>query len=119
MKTLARKAGLDPTVAHLSGAEDPALRPDQALVHLLGRGELPKLRKFINLLELSDSFLTLEEVTLSEGTAAQPGRPGRGSMAPVPQTPGSELRINLTLSTLFAKDPNGMDDDPAARRAAS
>jgi hypothetical protein len=40
-------------------------------------------------------------------------------MAPVPEDPGSELRINLTLSTLFAKDPNGMDDEPAVRRASS
>ncbi|HVT18393.1 MAG TPA: hypothetical protein VHQ90_19730 [Thermoanaerobaculia bacterium] len=43
------------------------------------------LRKFLNLLELSSSFLTLEDANLSSGGAR-----------------GKELRIDLTLSTLFA-----------------
>lgn len=44
------------------------------------------LRSFINNLEISDHFLTLESVGLSEGG-------GRGS--------GAELRIDLRISTLF------------------
>jgi hypothetical protein len=119
VKTLARKAGLEPK---------DLTYPEQKIQRygLIKRsfvfpveGSYLELRKLINLLELSNSFLTLEEVTLSEGTAGHPGRPGRGGMAAVPETPGSELRINLTLSTLFAKDPNSMDDAPAVRGPAS
>jgi hypothetical protein len=119
VKTLARKAGLEPK--SLSYPETKIQRYGLIKRSFIFpvEGSYQELRKLINLLELSDSFLTLEEVTLSEGTAAQPGRPGRGSMAPVPESPGSELRINLTLSTLFAKDPNATNGDaPAVRRTA-
>jgi hypothetical protein len=47
------------------------------------QGTYPDLRKFINLLELSDTFLTLEQVTLSESS-------------------GGALGIQLRVSTLFA-----------------
>jgi len=119
VKTLARKAGLDPK--SLSYPETKIQRYGLIKRSFIFQveGSYLELRKLINLLELSDSFLTLEEVTLSEGNAGKPARPGRGGMAPVPGDPGSELRINLTLSTLFAKDPNGMDDEPAVRRASS
>lgn len=56
------------------------------------QGTYPALRRFINLLELSDSFLTLEGVSLAEGAAALRGA--------APQ----ELRVDLRLSTLFAKE---------------
>ncbi|HYL04444.1 MAG TPA: hypothetical protein VE075_00285 [Thermoanaerobaculia bacterium] len=46
------------------------------------QGTYADLRKFINLLELSDSFLTLEDASLNEG-ARDPGRPA-------PFTPGSK-----------------------------
>ena len=119
VKTLARKAGLDPR--SLSYPETKIQRYGLIKRSFIFQveGSYLELRKLINLLELSDSFLTLEEVTLSEGNAGKPARPGRGGMAPVPEDPGAELRINLTLSTLFAKDPNGMDDEPAVRRASS
>jgi len=122
VKTLARKAGLDPK--SLSYPEQKIQRYGlikRSFIFSV-EGNYVELRKLINLLELSESFLTLEEVTLSEGTAGQPGRPGRGGMAAVPESPGSELRINLTLSTLFAKDPNAANtrgDLPAVRRASS
>lgn len=119
VKSLARKAGLDPKSLTYPETKIQRYGLIKRSFIFSVEGNYQELRKLINLLELSDSFLTLEEVTLSEGTAGQAGRPGRGGMAPVPQTPGSELRINLTLSTLFAKDPNGTDDDPAVRRAAS
>ena len=57
------------------------------------RGSYVALRRLINLLELSDSFLMLEEINLS----------GRGS---------EELQITLRLSTLFSTRP------AAARPAA-
>ncbi len=64
-------------------------------------GTYLELRKFINLLELSDSFLTLEEVTLDG------------------QEEGSqELRIRLSISTLFASeegsDEGALSEAPAA-----
>lgn len=59
-------------------------------------GTYAELRKFINLLELSSSFLTLEGVTLS-------GSDDRGP----------ELRMDLNLSTLFTREP-GAAPLPAA-----
>lgn len=47
------------------------------------QGTYPDLRKFINLLELSETFLTLEEVSLSESS-------------------GGALSIQLRVSTLFS-----------------
>lgn len=47
------------------------------------QGTYPDLRKFINLLELSQTFLTLEQVTLSESS-------------------GGALSIQLRVSTLFS-----------------
>lgn len=54
-------------------------------------GSYADLRKFVNLLELSNTFLTLEEVALSESS-------------------GGALRIQLRVSTLFATG----DGPPAA-----
>lgn len=65
-----------------------------------------ELRRFINLLELSDSFLILEGVDLSE--SSRESEP--------------ELRINLQISTLFNRDPNAagvVEVRPAAARSAS
>jgi type IV pilus assembly protein PilO len=88
VKKLARQAGLEPR--ELSYPEEAI--EDFGLVKrsfVFGvNGDYLELRKFINLLELSDYFLTLEEVTLSGG--------GEGE--------GSELHINLRLSTLFARE---------------
>jgi type IV pilus assembly protein PilO len=92
-------------------------------------GTYGDLRKFINLLELSDSFLTLEDIALTEA-GARPGGPGApagqrpGSPAvppgPVPPPPGlpprpglpagaaassgasAVLHMSMTISTLFA-----------------
>jgi type IV pilus assembly protein PilO len=61
------------------------------------------LRKFINLLELSDSFLTLEDTTLSQDTRAA----------------GTELHINLRLSTLFAREVREAGDEAAAPSPSS
>jgi Tfp pilus assembly protein PilO len=91
-------------------------------------GTYADLRKFINLLELSDSFLTLEDIALTEagGRPGGPGgqRPGAPAAAPPPglqQPPGlpprpappspaaagaagaaGVLRMGMTISTLFA-----------------
>lgn len=57
------------------------------------QGTYAELRKFINLLEASRSFLTLDEVVLNS-------------------TESQELNISLKLSTLFARDVEDEGDEP-------
>ena len=97
VRTLAGRAGLEP--ATINYPED-----DLADYGLIKRtfsfgvhGSYAQLRRFINLLEMTESFLTLEEVQLT----------GRGNQA--------ELGINLRLSTLFTED----EAASAATEAAS
>ena len=80
---LARRAGMSPAAFSF---------PEETIqdYHLIKRsfifsvnGTYLELRKFVNLLELSDSFLTLEDIQLSQDPK------------------GAELRISLRLSTLF------------------
>jgi len=59
-------------------------------------GTYAELRQLINLLELSESFLTLEQVTLTEGGQ------------------GPQLHMNLRISTLFANE----DGTPAVTKPA-
>lgn len=84
VKDLAARSGLTPpSVAYpTEQLEEYGLRR-RGFVFAV-EGTYPDLRKFVNLLELSDTFLTLEEVGLTEGS-------GR-------------LRIQLRISTLFATD---------------
>lgn len=102
VKSLARKAGLNPR--QLSYPEEAI--EDYGLVKrsfvFAVEGTYLELRQFINLMELSDSFLTLEAVTLSEA--------GRDA--------GPELRMNLKISTLFARE-GGAEEIGAARRATA
>jgi len=86
VQSLARKAGLDPrSIAY----PEPEIE-DYGLVKrsfiFTVDGDYLALRKFLNLLELSDSFLTLEDASVSEASK------------------GQELRLSLTLSTLFTKE---------------
>lgn len=94
VKSLAQRAGLDPPRINY---------PDEAIESygLLKRsivfgveGTYSSLRRFINFLELTDSFITLEELRPSEKYDAQ----------------SSRLSINLRVSTLFVAD----DIDPSA-----
>lgn len=82
-------------------------------------GTYADLRKFINLLELSDSFLTLEDVALAEegGRANRSGfSPPAGLSQPAatappgagPAPPGA-LRMGLTISTLFSSQDQPRD----------
>ena len=101
VKSLAQKAGLNPR--SLSYPEETI--EDYGLVKrsfiFPVEGTYLELRQFLNLLEHSASFLTLESVTLSE----------------VAQEQGPELRINLKISTLFSQE-TGPEEAGAARRAA-
>lgn len=82
VKDLASRSGLTPPAVTYptEQLEEYGLR-QRGFVFAV-EGTYPDLRKFVNLLELSDSFLTLEEVGLTGGS-------GR-------------LRIQLRISTLFA-----------------
>lgn len=97
VKQLARSAGLNP--AALSYPQQPI--EEYGLVKrsfsFSVDGTYLELRKFINLLELSDSFLTLEEVTLD----------GEGGEQ------GPDLRIRLHLSTLFASEAGSEESSGA------
>ncbi len=88
VQELARKAGLDPQI--LSYPEERI--DDFGLVHRAFNfsvgGTYSGLRRFFDLLEATDSFVTVEGMDL----------------ASVDDASGSELRIEFKLSTLFALD---------------
>jgi Tfp pilus assembly protein PilO len=96
VKKLATQAGLEPR--DLTYPEETI--EDYGLVKrsfVFGvEGTYLELRKFVNLLEVTDSFLTLEEVNLTGGSE------------------GPELHISLSLSTLFSRE-----DAPAEERAGA
>ncbi|HEX2162390.1 MAG TPA: hypothetical protein VHM02_00425 [Thermoanaerobaculia bacterium] len=97
VKDLAARSGLTPpSVAYpTEPLEDYALRRRGFVFSV--EGSYADLRTFVNLLELSETFLTLEEIRLSESS--------RGG-----------LRIDLRISTLFATGdgpPLGDDAAPA------
>jgi Tfp pilus assembly protein PilO len=102
VRTLARQAGLNPKSISYpqQDIEDYGL-VKRSFVFQVG-GTYAELRQFLNLLELTDSFLTLEAVTLSEEGGEE----------------GPELQMNLTLSTLFARE-SGDGPIPAVPAAAS
>jgi Tfp pilus assembly protein PilO len=86
VQSLARKAGLAPSSISYPEQEIEDYGLVKRSFAFSVDGNYVDLRKFINLLELSDSFLVLEEMTLAESSK------------------GPELRINLTLSTLFTRE---------------
>ncbi len=98
IKRLAREAGLDPNAISYpeENIEDYNL-VEKSFVFPVD-GTYAGLRKFIRLLETSESFLTLKRINLSEGGD------------------GPRLRINLEISTLFAREPGA---DPKRRRVRS
>jgi type IV pilus assembly protein PilO len=101
VKSLARKAGLNPRSLSYPQEviEDYGLIKRSFIFSV--EGTYLELRQFLNLLEHSDSFLTLEAVTLSETNQEQ----------------GPELRMNLQISTLFSEE-TGPEEAGAARRVA-
>ncbi len=94
VKELARDAGLNPT----SFSYPQRVLPEEGLIERQIQfsvdGTYRQMRTFINFLELTDQFLTLNSVSLTEGG------PDR-------------LRIRLQLSTVFAIDTGR--DGPAFR----
>ena len=96
VKRLAQRAGLEP--ASISYPEESIDRFGLVRMSLVFgvQGTYTQLRTLINLLELSDLFLVLERVGLSDSAA-------------------SVLSINLQISTFFVRDAAG----PAQRTPAA
>jgi hypothetical protein len=95
VKDLAQRAGLDPpTIRYPNEAIEEFGLVKRSIVFGVD-GTYPGLRRFINFLELTQSFVTLEEI-----------RPGERS--------GSRLSIDLKISTLFLD----ADVDPVALAAS-
>jgi Tfp pilus assembly protein PilO len=86
VRELARKSGLVPRAISYPEADIEELGLVKRSFDFTVEGTYSELRQFINLLELSRSFLSIDEVTLAGNTD------------------GPELRIDLSLSTLFAKE---------------
>ena len=102
IKQLARTAGLNPLAITYPEEEIEAYGLVKRSFSFAVDGTYLELRKFINLLELSDSFLTLEEVTL-DGEAGEQG---------------PELHMRLHLSTLFASETGSEESDGTPDAAA-
>ncbi len=106
IKSLAAQAGLSPDKITFPEEEIEEYGLVKRSYVFSVEGTYFELRRFINLLELSESFLILEGVNLSEGSGE--GEP--------------ELRINLQISTLFNRDPGEagvVEVRPAAARPAA
>jgi hypothetical protein len=114
VKDLARRAGMVPrSIAYPEEQIQQYGLIKRSFVFTVD-GTYADLRKLINLLELSDSFLTLEDAGLSEGGRRGPGgvpqpavpaasgAPGAGAGAGLPGPAPGALRISMTISTLFA-----------------
>lgn len=103
VKRLARQAGLNPKAISYpqQEIEDYGLVKRSFIFSV--EGTYAELRSFLNLLELTNSFLTLEAVTLSEETRDE----------------GPELQMNLTLSTLFARESEDTPVPPVGARAGT
>ena len=104
VRDLARQAGLNPRSISYprTDLEDYGLEK-RSFVFSVG-GTYAELRQFLNLLDLTNSLLTMEAVNLSE-------EGGEG---------GPELHMNLTLSTLFAREAGdeALPAVPAGNRPA-
>lgn len=87
VKELARRAGLEPSSIRYPAEPLTEYGLTSRSIVFSVDGDYAALRRFVNFLELSERFLTLEEVTLS-------GRQGSDD----------SLRISLQVSTLFLAD---------------
>ena len=97
VKDLATRAGVEPYSLSYPEQEIDAFGLEERSIVFAVQGSYMALRRFINFLELSDLFLTLEEVTLSGGADADAG-----------------LRINLRISTLFSEERSAVETSAAA-----
>jgi Tfp pilus assembly protein PilO len=101
VKELARKSGLVPRAITYPEEDIEEFGLVKRSFVFSVEGTYVELRQFINLLEVSRSFLSLDEVRLAGGTE------------------GPELRIDLSISTLFAKESEDAGVPAAASPPAS
>jgi hypothetical protein len=132
VEALAERAGLEPRTFNYPEQEIEGYGLTKRSFVFSVSGSYLDLRKFINLLEVSDSFLTLEAVTASRGddsrSAARPAVPGGIPGVGVPGVPPAaagpisnspHLNLSLTLSTLFARDGGAVAASGTASRKES
>lgn len=86
VRKLAREAGLEPKAITYPEEEIQEYNLIKHSFVFSVAGTYAELRKFISLVETSHSFLSIDEATVANSAE------------------GPELRIDLTLSTLFAND---------------
>jgi Tfp pilus assembly protein PilO len=96
VKELARQAGLVPKAINYPEEEIQEYNLIRRSFVFSVEGSYASLRKFVSLLEGSRSFLTIDEATVANDAE------------------GPELRIDLTLSTLFARDAQDEPVTPPA-----
>jgi Tfp pilus assembly protein PilO len=101
VKKLAAAAGLRPRAISYPEKEIEEYNLVKRSFVFSVEGTYAELRKLVSLLETSHSFLSIDEVTV------------------VNSAEGKELRVDLTLSTLFARDAAEAEPMPAARAAAA
>jgi|CXWL01.1.fsa_nt_gi Tfp pilus assembly protein PilO len=87
IKQLATQSGLDPTQISYPGEEIVELGLTKRYITFNVVGTYPSLREFVRELETTRSFITLEQISLTEGDSS------------------GLLNITLRLSTFFARDP--------------
>jgi type IV pilus assembly protein PilO len=95
-RKMAQEAGLTPRTITYSEEEIQEHGLIKRSFVFSVQGTYAELRKFISLLETSHSFFTVDEITVANATE------------------GKELRIDLSLSTLFARDPRDGRNEAAA-----
>ncbi len=101
VKRLAREAGLQPKAITYPEQEIQEYNLIKRSFVFSVAGTYAELRKFVSLLETSRSFLSIDEATV------------------VNSSEGQELRIDLTLSTLFANDADAPMPAAPARAASA
>lgn len=101
VQEMAAKAGLQPTMISYPEEEIEDYGLIKRSIDFTVQGTYANLRRMVQQLEATRSFLTLERVNVT----ADPDGPG--------------LRFELSLSTLFAQDPNDPADPAAAARSGA
>lgn len=86
IRTLARRAGLDPSSFAYDAADVKGMDLQRFSVNFSVKGTYDQLRTFINFLELTDQFLALERISLGGGVGDR----------------DVQLDISVEVSTFFA-----------------
>lgn len=89
IKRLARSAGLNPTTLNYPKEDLNDIDLRRLRVNFQVDGTYAQLRQFVNLLEVTDQFLALEQVSLNS-SSAQPN--------------AASLTIDLAVSTIFTSE---------------